>query len=363
MFAVIGILWAIRNHSARTAVLLIGPVYLVLISVPSLHWIQWGIPGYVFYDLLTAIGVAAVLCRIPETSFPGILKKLTVAVFAVFAGILGLNLCLTSAAETKNRLVEDTRSISLRYCVENGINTGNALFEGFTPLSPNGAAGYRYYAFHLNDGRAFVNEPYAAKQYFIMSGSYSGRFLAESDRYPDEAAIYQAIPESFREIYRLEGEGGYSPRRYALENIPHTLRFFGEHYDCTGAAIHIYDLDPERVTIASAENDRLMLSLADDAVILGGTQRAWVIYTRDNGNIVFLCAENNQALGCDDSGRLIMVAPEAENECEFKCKVREDSLVLESDGGVMTREENTVVLCPRTPENTAQEWKVIPVEN
>ena len=30
--------------------MLIAPVYLVCISVLSLHWIQWGIPVYVFYD-------------------------------------------------------------------------------------------------------------------------------------------------------------------------------------------------------------------------------------------------------------------------------------------------------------------------
>ena len=360
--AIAGLIWVLRNRSCRTVVLLIAPVYLVCISVLSLHWIQWGIPVYVFYDLLTAIGMAALFGRIRMEDPSGSIKKLAAAVWLIFAGVLGLNLLLSSAGLTKNKLVEDTRSVSLRYCLEHGVNTANSMFEGYTPLSPNGAAGYRYYAFHMADGKAYVNEPYATKQYFITSGAYSGRFLDASEQYPDEAEIYRAIPESFEEIYRVEGAGSYSRKRFAYENIPYTLRFLGEHYPCTGATIYFYDLNPQCVVIEKAGDSETVLSISGEQVSVGEVPQTWVIYTRDDGKIVLLCKENNLALGCTLTGSLIMVEPEAENECRFDIVKQNNSVLLVSETGALTLENGVPVLRPVEADNAAQKWMIMPTK-
>lgn len=362
MGAVAGLIWVLRNRSSRTAVLLIAPVYLVCISVLSLHWIQWGIPVYVFYDLLTAIGLAAMVGWVRSADLSGGMKKLGSSAWLIFIGILGLNLLLSAVSLTKNKLAKDTRSVSLRYCLEHGVNTANSLFEGYTPLSPNGAAGYRYYAFHMADGKAYVNEPYATKQYFVTSGAYSGRFLDESEQYPEEAEIYRAIPASFEEIYRVEGAGSYNRKHFAYENIPYTLHFLGAHYPSTGATIYFYDLNPQCVVIEKAGESRTALSMSDEQVSVGEVPQTWVVYTKDDGKIVLLCKENNLALGCTLNGSLITVEPEAENECRFEIVEQGNSTLLVSETGALTLENGLPVLRPVGADNSTQEWKIIPVK-
>ncbi len=357
--ATAGLIWVLCNRSERTAVLLIAPVYLVCISVLSLHWVQWGIPVYVFYDLLTAVGFSALLHWIQKADPAKYVKKTATVVWLVFTGILGLNLILSAAGQTKNKLVEDTRSVSLRYCLENGVNTANSLFEGYTPLSPNGAAGYRYYAFHMADGKACVNEPYATKRYFITSGAYSGRFLDESEQYPDEAEIYRAIPGSFEEVYRVEGAGSYTRKKYAYENIPYTLRFLREQYPCTGATIYFYDLNPQCVTVEKTGEAGIGLTVDERQVGIGKAIQTWVVYTRDDGKIVLLCAENNLALGWSPDGSLITVEPEAENECRFDIAERSAGIALISENGALTMENGMAILRPAENDNTAQEWTFV----
>ena len=361
--AVAGLICVLSKPSARTAVMLIAPVYLACISVLSLHWIQWGIPIYVFYDLLTAIGFSALLAWIQKRSRTQFLKKPASIASMVFIGVLGLNLFFSAAGLTKNKLVEDTRSVALRYCLENGVNTANSLFEGYTPLSPNGAAGYRYYAFHMTDGRAFVNEPYATKQYFITSGAYSGRFLAESEQYPDEAEIYRAIPDSFEEVYRVEGAGSYSRKKYAYENIPYTLRFLRERYPCTGATIYFYDLNPQYVTIKKSAETENGLAVDDGRTVMGNTLQTWVVYNRDDGKIVLLCAENNLALGWSPDGSLITVEPEAENECRFDVADQGAGTALITENGALTLEDGKPLLRPFNAGDANQEWLILPSEN
>ncbi len=362
IFAGAGILWAVRNRSERTAVLLIGPFYLVCISALSLHWVQWGIPGYVYYDMLTALGVSGMVYWLHHARRPEPAKKFALAACAAFAGILGLSLFLSAAGTARSRLLEDTRSISLRYCTENGINTGNSIFEGYTPLSPNGAAGYRYYAFHIKDGKACINEPYATKQYFITSDSYSGRFLAESEQYPDQAEIYRAIPESYEKVYEVNGGNGYSRKALAIQNIPYSVRFFMEEPACTGSAIYIYDLSPERVTLETASEAGRGISLENGLAVISDTPDHWVIYSRDDGKISLLCAENNTALGCNADGQLVTVEPEDENECVFAMQDQNGNALLSTDRGCLTREGETLMLLPAETQNASQEWRIVPAD-
>ena len=361
--AAAGFIWVLRNRSARTAVLLIAPVYLICISVLSLHWIQWGIPIYVFYDLLTAIGFSALLHWIQKADRVRFIKKPALVACLAFTGILGLNLFLSAVGLTKSKLVEDTRSVALHYCMENGVNTANSLFEGYTPLSPNGAAGYRYYAFHMADGKARVNEPYATKRYFITSGAYSGRFLDASEQYPEEAEIYRSIPNSFEEVYRVEGAGDYIPQKYAYENIPYTMHFLTEQYPCTGATIYFYDLNPQYVIIEKAGEAEIGLAVDEGQVGTGSAIQTWVVYNRDDGKIVLLCAENNLALGWAPDGSLITVEPEAENECRFDVTERSASKVLVTERGALTMENGKPVPRPFDAEDDKQEWLILPKES
>ena len=360
-FAASGFVWLLRVRNRRALVLLIGPVYLVCISVLSLHWVQWGIPVYVFYDLLVALGVSAVFCAKLKANLPVTIQKSGTLICILLAGTLGLNLFLSALGQTKNKLVEDTRSVSLRYCMENGISTSNSVFEGYSPLSPNGAAGYRYYAFHLVDGRAYVNEPYATKRYFVTSDSYSGRFLSESEAYPDAAAVYRAIPDSFDLIYRIDGAGSYIRRQYALQNIPSTFHYLQQKIDRTGNTIYIYDLRPKFTILECASSASVdsanQLQFMGDRFRLNGDGQNWLFYQRDNGKVVLLNEWNNLAIGVSERGDdLTLVPAESERSCEFEFIEMNGTVILLSEQGALTWKDGKLVLQPLEAGNEAQKW-------
>jgi hypothetical protein len=88
-----------------------------------------------------------------------------------------------------------------------------------------------------------------------------------------------------------------------------------------------------------------------------------VVYNRDDGKIVLLCAENNLALGWAPDGSLITVEPEAENECRFDVTERSASKVLVTERGALTMENGKPVLRPFDAEDDKQEWLILPKES
>lgn len=359
IFVAAGIIWSLRYRTRRAWGLLLGPLYLVCISVLSYHWVQWGIPFYVFYDMLAALGVSAVITACTKPSLLHVIGKTGPVFCMVLAGTLGLNLLLSATAATREKLIKDTRSVSLDYCVENGITTSNSIYEGYTPLSPNGAAGHRYYVFHMKDGKACVNEPYATKRYFVTSDSYSGRFLAESERYPDQSEIYLAIPESFDLVYQIDGAGGYSRKTWGWQNIPYTLCYFKTPIPYTGNTIYIYDLAPVLVRLENSEKKGFYLSLKEDDVVLSTEPQSLVLYRRDDGAEVILFADRNLALGSEADGRLITVRAEAEKECLFEVQKEPDDIMLATAQGYLTAQNGVPWLQPWS-EQGIQRWKVVP---
>ena len=360
VFVAAGIVWSFQCRTRRALVLLLGPLYLVCISALSYHWVQWGIPVYVFYDILVALGISAVIKTCTKLPLPPLIGKTGRVFCIVLAGILGLNLIFSAAGVTREKLIKDTRSVSLDYCVENGITTSNSIYEGYTPLSPNGAAGHRYYVFHMKDGKACVNEPYATKRYFVTSDSYSGRFLAESERYPDQSEIYRAIPESFDLIYQVDGAGGFNRKTWAWQNIPYTIQFFKTPIPYTGNTIYIYDLAPVLIQLETVGEKSFYLGIDEDGVVLSAEPQSLVLYCRDDGAVVILFSEGNLALGAEDDGSLIAVSAEAENECHFELQEDQNGVKLATAQGYLAQRDGVLQLQPCSGQE-AQYWKTVPV--
>ena len=360
VFVILGVVWSIRHRSERTRVLWIGPLYWICISVLSLHWVQWGIPAYVFYFLLAALGVSAALRTVAETQWTKVGKTLASGILLLLIGASGLNLVLSATATVKEKTIRDTRSISLQYCLDHQITTSNSIYEGYTPLSPNGGAGYRYYTFHLTDGKAAVNEPFATRQYFVTSGSYSGRYFAQPEKYPEQNEIYRAIEESFERIYDLRGEGNYVRKQLAVFNIPHSIRYLATKYESTGNGISIYDLAPDFVIVQSTAEPDCRLSADATMLTAGAEEQKWLLYERENGRVSLLCADNNLAVGLSEDGvSLCLVPAEDEKECEFELRTENGATALISDAGALSLKDHEIVLCPCDEGRTTQQWILI----
>ena len=84
-----------------------------------------------------------------------------------------------------------------------------------------------------------------------------------------------------------------------------------------------------------------------------------MVYTRDDGKIVLLCAENNLAMGWSADGSLITVEPEAENECRFDIAEQSGGSVLITEKGALTLENGKPALRPLETDNDAQKWTVV----
>ena len=212
----------------------------------------------------------------------------------------------------------------------------------------------------MKDGKACVNEPYATKRFFVTSDSYSGRFLAESERYPDQSEIYRAIPESFELIYQIDGAGGYSRRTWAWQNIPYTLSSFKTPIPYTGNTIYIYDLAPAMIRLENAEKKGFYLGIEENNVVLSAEPQSLVLYRRDNGAETILFAEGNLALGAKEDGSLIAVPAEAENECLFELREDPAGIKLETAQGCLV-EQSGVLRLQRGSDREAQCWKIVPV--
>ena len=96
---------------------------------------------------------------------------------------------------------------------------------------------------------------------------------------------------------------------------------------------------------------------------MGNMLQTWVVYNRDDGKIVLLCAENNLALGWSQDGSLITVEPEAENECRFDVTEHGAGIALITENGALTLENGNPVLRPLNAGDANQEWLILSSEN
>ena len=115
--------------------------------------------------------------------------------------------------------------------------------------------------------------------------------------------------------------------------------------------------------IEKAGESEIALSRSDEQILTGDVPQTWVVYTRDDGKIVLLCAENNLAMGWSADGSLITAEPEAENECRFDIVEQSGGSVLITEKGALTLENGKPLLRPLKEGDEKQLWRILPVEN
>ena len=85
------------------------------------------------------------------------------------------------------------------FCMENGINEENTVFEGYSPLEMNGSTIIPI-GIDKSGNIMMPNDKRDAKFFMVSSGMY-GRFYAEPERYAGAIAMYEAIEDTCDLIY------------------------------------------------------------------------------------------------------------------------------------------------------------------
>lgn len=176
-FFLAGVFYVTRNENNYSIPLFFGFFYWILLSTVPLHWERWALPMYTAPLLLAAYGINIVR----KMSLASARKY--VAPLCTFAFlIILLKLLIVGTVITAMFTLKDSRFVSYLFLKETGINEQNALYEGYTPLSPNNAH-------RVEASKATIKD----KKFIILSSHTYGRFLKENEKYKAQNRFYNQI--------------------------------------------------------------------------------------------------------------------------------------------------------------------------
>lgn len=177
VFLLAGIFFVIRSKEIYAMPLFFGFFYLILLSKVPLHWERWALPMYTAPLLLSAHGINSVYKASMSSA-----KKYAVPICTFASLIILFKFFVVSAVITAMFTLKDSRFASYLFLIEAGINEQNALYEGYTPLSPNAPHRIETSTDTIMD-----------KKFIILSSHTYGKFLAERERYRAQNNFYMSI--------------------------------------------------------------------------------------------------------------------------------------------------------------------------
>lgn len=134
IFAIIGIVWLVRQRKVEAIVFLISPAYWVAMSMLPLHWARWGLPMYLAVLLLAAVGGHAAL----ELAARLRRRRIALAAVGVLFGISTASMLVSSVVGNLHRMAPSTTTIALADLETEGISTEDTAYDGYSPFWPNG---------------------------------------------------------------------------------------------------------------------------------------------------------------------------------------------------------------------------------
>lgn len=246
-FFVLGMIYLVKHRRHQHMALSVSAIFWVCLSCLGLHWLRWGIPMYISYIIVVALGMVWLMKGV--LVIPNRYCKHAAGICVVVVVFISLcSILLSGLAITKYSLLPDTRVTSMQYCMENGISTNNSIYEGYTPLAPDyGPGGLRdgatlLPAFTIDGERIVLSEEYKDKEYLVYSSSFESRYINSAESYPEQAAFYKAIDANFELLYKLEGNNLGAGSPYEINNIVNNIKFLSKGKMITGNTIYIYDI-------------------------------------------------------------------------------------------------------------------------
>lgn len=354
-----GSVFLIKNRRYQHFPLLISGIYWICLSKLALYWVRWGLPMFLAYIIITAIG--GVWLYEQAASLKKWKKVYRIAVTACIAVLL-TNTVVSGMKVSKWSILKDTRIEAMGFCEENHITKANSVYEGYTPLVTD-FWGSQYESFELKDGVLKINEKNAAKKYYVLSDSFRGRYRREAEKYPEAMAIYDHLDTSYPLIYTITGED-YKSSPFELQSIRYGLEYLLGKKNLTGLPIYIYDLQPEYKTLQPYGREDVYVSAlgteAGSAAELSEIPYEWVAY--DDGKATsFISRESNRALDVTDgvfaSGTQMQIWDVTEGENQKWTIQKEDGYfyILSKDNLALTCEDNQIMLRPFTKADS-QKW-------
>ncbi|MCC8164378.1 MAG: glycosyltransferase family 39 protein [Lachnospiraceae bacterium] len=242
VFEVIGLAYVLKSKNRNCICIILGVLFWVCTSILALHWERWGMPIYIFYVLVAALGISyafdllkSLAERIPQRS---IIKSVQILLIC-FVCLLGVDIMLSGITKTMNKLSTDTRLTALDYCKENGITSDNSLADGYTPYKMKGSGTVPV---NLDeDGMIVLGEDQANASYIILSSNMYNRYYAEPERYSSQVKMYDAIQEQCELIAKFSPTS-YKSSSWLFQDIVYKLKYICNYDEDTssGNTILIY---------------------------------------------------------------------------------------------------------------------------
>ena len=370
----IGLFRVLWKRQREFMVLTIGLIYWICMSVLSLHWVRWGIPMFIFYNLITAIGFGTVFQFADSLSS----RNKAVSSFGkvcliLFSTLLIVNVGFAALAKVKYSTIPDTRWITMTEMPERGITAENSAYEPYTPFAPNGSGSNAAIgSFHFTDSGLKIGIEHALKKYYVSTDSYRDRYFADPEKYSKQVERFNALDAEYDVVYSITADGNFRVDGNVIKNIRQSAAYLAGKQTGIGVNMAVYDLAPDPVYILIAAPEGTYLTVDDSQLDLNGAYYPnlseepflWVRYGLDDGqNDAVLSSRSGWALDVRDTdftaGTLIRLFPALGNSTQ-QWKIRENgesAYLLCGEDMALTRRGNQIVIEPfeSLPE---QQWIV-----
>jgi hypothetical protein len=247
VFSAIGIAVLLKRKNKLSVPLFLGVIYWIVLSAVSLHWERWALPMYISPILLGALGIYEIFSWVRKSYKINKVNRNFSVLVSIVMIIFTLNLLTGVFANLIYFVIDNSRIISREYCDKNNINSGNSIYEGYTPLNPTDPI-LIFDRFVIEDDKLLVDEKYNYAKYIILSNNMYGRFYDEPKKYTHQINIYNKLNEQ----YTLVKE--YTPiSKYAsyccIVNIYNNVEYATKSYKLgyIGDCIKIYSISNGQV--------------------------------------------------------------------------------------------------------------------
>ena len=269
----IGLAYVFWKREREFLIFLVGLIYWVCMSVLSLHWVRWGIPMFIFYNILTAFGIGAVFQYADR--FISAHKDICIAgkcFMVLLSGLLIINIGLGAFAKVKYSTIPDTRYITQTEMPERGITAENSAYESYTPFAPNGSgANAAIGNFRFTDSGLKIDIGHALKKYYVSTNSYRDRYFADPEKYPEQVKLYKALDAEYKKIYTITADGNYFIDGNVFRYIRKSLDYLRGNQTGIGVDMAVYDLEPDPEYVLITSPDGKFLTVDDTQLDINGT--------------------------------------------------------------------------------------------
>ena len=223
----LGIFWSVRRGLILTVPLWLGAFFWVALSRMPLHWERWGLPMYLTFILLGAVGAYHTYIWLAGHER---FRRWGRPVAWGLAALSVVGLFSVSVATTARLAAGDTRSDSGGELASAGITAENSLYEGYSPFQP-GSPRVRFSELEMADGRVVPTADAGPVEFLVLSSCMSSRFTAEPERYADAVALYDAIDDQLELVVEMASVDPIEPSGIEFVNVARSIDQIVDYVD------------------------------------------------------------------------------------------------------------------------------------